>query len=142
MRRSARFPIAFLLAVAVGWAGLLSVASAQQPASSPAAAQSIYQRLWWHAFRDVPTVAAALSLAEFNVDLSYGFFVPAQTPRSVVDRLNQEIRAVLDLPDLKGSLAAQGLTPYPSSPADLDRLLRRDIERWAKVVKEIGIKPE
>lgn len=91
---------------------------------------------------DVPTVAEALAVPEFDVDLWYGFLVPARTPQAIVDALNKEIREVLALTDVKASLAAQGMQPSPSSPAELSKLLKADIGRWAKVVKDAGIKAE
>jgi len=65
---------------------------------------------------------------------------PKGTPQPIVDRLNAEINKVLTRPDVKDAWAKQGVEPMAMSPAEFDKYLRADIEKWAKVVKEAGVK--
>jgi tripartite-type tricarboxylate transporter receptor subunit TctC len=67
---------------------------------------------------------------------------PAGTPKPIVDKLNAEIIKVMNLPDVKQNWAKQGAVPMPMSPADFDKYLRADIEKWAEVVKISGAKAE
>jgi tripartite-type tricarboxylate transporter receptor subunit TctC len=60
----------------------------------------------------------------------------------IVDKLNKEINAALADPRMKGRLADLGGTPLTGSPADFGKLIAEETEKWAKVVKLAGIKPE
>lgn len=68
-----------------------------------------------------------------------GFFAPAGTPASVVDRVNSVLQEALGQKDIQQSLMHQGLTIAPSSPAELGRLLQDDLPRWERVVRKAGI---
>ena len=72
----------------------------------------------------------------------YGVGVPKDTPAVIVDKLNREINAALADPKLKARLADLGGTVLPGSPAEFEKLVADDIEKWAKVVKFAGIKPD
>ena len=69
-----------------------------------------------------------------------GFMAPAGTPKAIVDKLNAEIRKVMARPDVKEAWAKQGAVPMTMTPAEFDKYLRADIEKWAKVVKVSGAK--
>ena len=90
-------------------------------------------------FPDVPTVAEA-GLPGYEAVLHYGIVAPAGTPRPVVDKLNAEINKVVARADVKEAWAKQGAVPMSMSPAEFDRYLRADIEKWAQVVKVSGAK--
>ena len=72
----------------------------------------------------------------------YGIGVPKNVPAEVVDRLNREINAGFADPKLKTRLADLGYTTSGSSPAEFGSMIAREIEKWAKVLKFAGIKPE
>jgi tripartite-type tricarboxylate transporter receptor subunit TctC len=72
----------------------------------------------------------------------HGVGVPKDTPAVIVDKLNREINAALADPKLKARLADLGGTVLPGSPAEFEKLVADDIEKWAKVVKFAGIKPD
>ena len=72
----------------------------------------------------------------------YGLGAPKATPVEIVDKLNKEINAALDDPKVKARLADLGGVALPGSPADFGKLIAEDIEKWAKVIKFAGIKPE
>ena len=72
----------------------------------------------------------------------YGIGVPKNVPTEVVDKLNREINAGLADPKLKTRLADLGYATSGSSPAEFGSMIAREIEKWAKVLKFSGIKPE
>ena len=90
---------------------------------------------------DIPTLAE-LGVPGVEVDIWYGFLAPASTPREVVARLNAELKAILALPDIQSSFAAQGLDTVTSTPEEFAALIERDIPRWARVVREAKIAAE
>ena len=88
----------------------------------------------------VPTVAE--SLPGFETGSWQGVVAPAGTPREIVDRLNAEIRRILAMPDVKERLAAQGTEVRAGTPESLGAFMRAEIARWAKVVKQVGLRIE
>ena len=60
---------------------------------------------------------------------------PAGTPADIVEKLNHQINVILSTADVKSSLAADGFDTAPMSVAEFDALIKRDYERWGKVVK-------
>jgi tripartite-type tricarboxylate transporter receptor subunit TctC len=102
----------------------LAVSSAQRIATLPA----------------VPTVAES-GYAGFEADQWYGIVAPAGTPAVVVARLNAEINRALALPEVAQLLATEGAVPMPGPPEAFAQLIRREIPRWAEVVKAGNVKP-
>jgi tripartite-type tricarboxylate transporter receptor subunit TctC len=72
----------------------------------------------------------------------YGVGAPKSTPAAIVDKLNKEINAALADPAMKARLIDLGGTMLPGAPADLGRFIAEETEKWGKVVKFAGIKPE
>jgi tripartite-type tricarboxylate transporter receptor subunit TctC len=72
----------------------------------------------------------------------YGMWTPAGTPPAIVSALNKEVTKVLNSPAVKEQLASQGLQPIPDSPEQFARTLRVEIDKWGKVVKATGAKPD
>ncbi|MGH8692423.1 MAG: tripartite tricarboxylate transporter substrate binding protein [Burkholderiales bacterium] len=91
---------------------------------------------------DVPTVAEATGLKDFEVDSWYAVFAPAKTPDEVVARMNKEIAAVVARPEVKAKLLDQGADGVASTPEALGRMVRREIEEWRAVVKHARIEGE
>ncbi len=89
---------------------------------------------------DVPTLSEA-GLNGVDVDMWYGFFARHGTPADIVDRLNEDITAVLGTPEAKTAFEAQGLIPATSTPTALGEIVVRDRDRWANVVAKRGLKP-
>jgi tripartite-type tricarboxylate transporter receptor subunit TctC len=89
---------------------------------------------------DVPTVAEFVPGYESSYWTGVG--APKNTPAEIVDKLNKEINAALADPKMKARLLDLGGTPMPMTPADFGKLIAEETEKWAKVVKFAGIKPE
>jgi tripartite-type tricarboxylate transporter receptor subunit TctC len=83
---------------------------------------------------DLPTVAEA-GLKDFEANNWYGILAPAKTPQPIIDRLNKEIVAVLNSPDIKAFLFKQGLDVAPSTPEAFAAYIRSEKNKWEKVVK-------
>ena len=71
-----------------------------------------------------------------------GIGAPKGTPAEIIDKLNKEINAGLVDPKVKARLANMGSTALPGSPADFGKLIAEETEKWAKVVKFSGAKPD
>ena len=72
----------------------------------------------------------------------YGIGAPKNTPAEIVGKLNKEINAAIADPGMKARFAAIGGEPLPGSPAEFGKLIAEETEKWAKVVRAAGIKPE
>jgi tripartite-type tricarboxylate transporter receptor subunit TctC len=91
------------------------------------------------ALPDVPTVAES-GYPGFEASGWLGFAFPAKTPKAVVDRMNKEIVAVLQTKEVDAQLTDLGMDPEPTDPARFHALIKSDFVRWAKVIREAGIK--
>jgi len=90
-------------------------------------------------FPDVPTLAEA-GVPDQESEFIQGVFVPNGTPKEIIDKLYREISRIVLLPEIKDRLATIGYTPVGNTPEEFSAQLRRDIARWAKVIREAGIK--
>ncbi|MDB5903152.1 MAG: Tricarboxylate transport protein TctC [Betaproteobacteria bacterium] len=90
---------------------------------------------------NVPTTKEA-GVDGLVVDIWYGILAPAATPPTVVTRLNTEINKALASPDLKDRLLGVGVQPLGTSPEQFGTYIRSEAVRFAKVIKDAGIKPE
>lgn len=89
----------------------------------------------------VPTVAES-GFAGFADHTWFSFFAPAGTPPAIVAKLNREINRVMQLPDVKERLAALSLEFTPNTPAQFAAVIREEIARYAKMVKQSGAKAD
>jgi len=88
---------------------------------------------------DVPTVSEA-GVPGYEATIWLGIMAPKGTPPEIVDRLNAEIARIIAKPAIREAWAKQGAVPLTMSPAAFDAFLRRDIDKWAKVIQQAGIK--
>jgi tripartite-type tricarboxylate transporter receptor subunit TctC len=93
------------------------------------------------ALPDVPTVAES-GYPGFEADQWYGLVAPAGTPAAAVARLNAEVNKALVLPDVAQQLAVEGATAIPGTPQSFGDLIKREIPRWAEVVKAGNVRPD
>jgi tripartite-type tricarboxylate transporter receptor subunit TctC len=94
----------------------------------------------WDGLPDLPTVSEFLPGYEATSWLGVG--APRNTPSDIVEELNKEINAVLADPKTRSRLADLGGTPLPGSPADFGKLIVEETQKWSKVVKFAGAKPD
>jgi len=92
------------------------------------------------ALPDLPTVGD--SIPGYEVSSLYGIGAPRNTPAEIVDKLNKEVNAALADPKMKARLADLGGVALPGSPAEFGKLIVEETEKWAKVVKFSGAKPD
>jgi tripartite-type tricarboxylate transporter receptor subunit TctC len=93
------------------------------------------------ALPDVPTVSEA-GLHNFDVTTWYGILAPAGTPRPIVNRLNGELVKILNSPEMKEKLAATGTEPLTSTPEEFADYIKREMAKWADVIKRAGVKAD
>jgi tripartite-type tricarboxylate transporter receptor subunit TctC len=90
---------------------------------------------------DTPTAAQA-GVENFEVPIWYGILAPAATPREIIVRLNTELTKTLTLPEMKERLGAAGIEPMTSTPEQFAAFIKSETARYAKVIKDAGIKAE
>jgi len=90
---------------------------------------------------ELPTLDEA-GVKGFNMDSWAAIFAPAGTPADVIKRLNTELRKIIDSPDVKSTLAKAGFEAFSSSPTELDELVKDQLGKWGKMIKDAGIQPE
>ena len=88
------------------------------------------------ALPDVPTIGETVK--GFGSTPWYGLLAPAGTPKAIIAKLNAEVAKVLDDPGVKDKLAQVGCEPFKSSPEQFAVLIRDDLPKWAKIVKDSG----
>lgn len=93
------------------------------------------------ALPDVPNMKES-GVDDFVVPIWYGLLAPAGTPREIVNRLNSEIHKALNSPDLIQRLAGSGVEPLISTPEKFADFIKSETIRYAKVIKDAGIKAQ
>jgi tripartite-type tricarboxylate transporter receptor subunit TctC len=88
---------------------------------------------------ELPTVAEA-GVPKYESTIWLGLMAPKGTPPAIVEKLNAEIRKIVNQPDVKATWAKQGAVPMSMTVAEYDKYLRADIAKWAPLVKASGIK--
>jgi tripartite-type tricarboxylate transporter receptor subunit TctC len=69
-----------------------------------------------------------------------GVYAPANTPKSIIDKLNAEVNKALKHPDVAGSLTSQVLDPQPSTPEEFAQRIKIDFEKYGKLIRATGVK--
>ena len=91
---------------------------------------------------EIPTVAEALQLPDYEVDSWYAMFAPAKTPAAIVSRMQKEIARTIELPDVKHKLLEQGGDTVGSTPEELDKVVKGELRKWAELIRDAHIKVE
>ena len=81
-------------------------------------------------------------MADFEVDSWYAMFVPAKTPKPVIDKLNKALNQVVADPEIKDKLLAQGSEAVGGTPESLGKAVAAELPKWAALVKQANIKIE
>ncbi|HBI83604.1 MAG TPA: LacI family transcriptional regulator, partial [Alcaligenaceae bacterium] len=89
---------------------------------------------------NVPTMVEA-GVPGYDVMSWFGLLAPANTPKPIIDKLNQAIVEILKTPDVQQQIEAQGAIPTPETPAQFAAFIRNEIEKWNKVVQTAKLKP-
>jgi tripartite-type tricarboxylate transporter receptor subunit TctC len=89
---------------------------------------------------EIPTVAEALKLPDYEVDSWYALFAPAKTPSAIVEKMQKAVAQTIQLPDVKQKLLEQGGDTVGSSPEYLERVVKAELRKWPEVVKAAKIR--
>jgi tripartite-type tricarboxylate transporter receptor subunit TctC len=90
---------------------------------------------------DVPTVAAT-GLPGYESVATQGLWVPIKTPTAIINRLNKEIVLVLNQPETKEKLLAQGVETIGSTPEEFSAFIKSNMTEMSKIIKDAGIREE
>lgn len=90
---------------------------------------------------DLPTLAEA-GLAGYDISSLFGLFAPANTPAPIVDKIYRETAKALQSPEVRERFSKEGAEPVASTPADFGAYVRSEFAKYAKLVKDIGIKAD
>jgi tripartite-type tricarboxylate transporter receptor subunit TctC len=90
---------------------------------------------------NLPTVHES-GVPGYESGVWYAMFAPAGVPRAIVERLNAETRRAMNEPEVKTQIAAQGIEPAPGTPEDLGKYVAAELQKYARVARDSGIKPE
>jgi tripartite-type tricarboxylate transporter receptor subunit TctC len=88
---------------------------------------------------DVPTIAET-GLPGYEFVAWFGLLAPAATPPKLVEHIASQVRAAVNAPDIRAKLESQGIEPETNSPGEFRVYLRKEMEKWNKVIREAGIK--
>jgi tripartite-type tricarboxylate transporter receptor subunit TctC len=109
--------------VKAGTLKLLAVSAGRRSAAAP----------------DVPTVAEAAGIKDFDITLWAGFFAPRGTPAAIVTRLNAEINTILQQPDIRTRLQEDGADITLMTPGELAGFMRSESDKYLRIIKETGV---
>ncbi|HVE50059.1 MAG TPA: tripartite tricarboxylate transporter substrate binding protein [Casimicrobiaceae bacterium] len=88
---------------------------------------------------DVPTLTDS-GIAGYKSEIWIGLFAPRGTPKEIIDKLSAEVTRMQAQADIKEQLSAQGIEPMNTAPAQVSGMIKTDLARWQKVIKETGVK--
>ena len=90
---------------------------------------------------DLPTISEQ-GVPGYVTTIWLAFFLPAKTPAPIVDKLNQDLRTIMQRPDVRERFNKLGMQATSSSTHELDTVLKQELAQWTRVVREANIKPE
>ncbi|OAI52959.1 LacI family transcriptional regulator [Betaproteobacteria bacterium SCGC AG-212-J23] len=91
---------------------------------------------------EIPTVAEALKIPDYEVDSWYALFAPAKTPAPIISKMQKAVAQTIELPEVKQKLLEQGGDTVGSTPEELDRVVKLELRKWAEVIRQANIKLE
>ena len=90
---------------------------------------------------NTPTMVES-GLQDMEVYISYSLYAPAKTPRDALERMQQEVHAVIHTPEMEEILAAQAATPVGNSVAEFNKEVLSEARLWERLVKDTGLEQE
>ena len=90
------------------------------------------------AIPEVPTIAE--TLPGYEAQTWYGYMAPAKTPRPIVNKLQQEIAAIVKIPEVRQTFIAQGNEPLANTPEEFAKVIKNDADKWGAIGKKLGVK--
>lgn len=88
---------------------------------------------------EIPTLQEAAKLASYEVNGWYGVCAAAGTPPALVERLNRDINRVLGMPEVRERMTAAGTLPAGGTPAQFAQLVRSEVEKWSRIIRQAGL---
>ncbi len=88
---------------------------------------------------DIPTMQESGVTGPYEVNGWYGISAPANTPAAVIERLNQDINRILGMSDVRERMSAEGTLPVGGTPAQFGVLVRAEVEKWRRIIRQAGI---
>ena len=92
-------------------------------------------------FPDVPSLHEA-GVTGFEMDSWAGLLAPASTPKEIVDRLNAEVRKIIETPEIKAKIGGIGFEAFASTPEEFAAFIKLQLDSWGRMVRDAGIQPE
>jgi tripartite-type tricarboxylate transporter receptor subunit TctC len=87
---------------------------------------------------DIPSITEA-GYAGIESSVWFGLLAPARTPKAIITKINKDIVAILNTPQARETLLAQGAEAVPTTPEEFDAFLKAEIRKWGRVIKQAGI---
>jgi tripartite-type tricarboxylate transporter receptor subunit TctC len=91
------------------------------------------------AFPELPTITES-GVPGFDALTWYGYMAPAKTPRAIVDKLQQQIAAIVNTPEVRQNFIAQGNEPLANTPDEFAKVMKSDADKWGAIGKKLGVK--
>lgn len=91
------------------------------------------------AMPEIPTISES-GVPGFEAYLWYGYMAPAKTPRAIIDRLHQEIAAIVNSPDVRRNFISQGNEVVANTPAEFGKIIESEADKWGALGKRLGVK--
>jgi tripartite-type tricarboxylate transporter receptor subunit TctC len=139
--KGAGFALAALIAGEVQAAFLSTTTASAQVKSGRIKALAVLSPKRFSAAPDVPS-APESGLPGIESNVWFGLFAPAGTPKAIVAKINRDVVAALNLPEARDALLSQGAEAAPMTPEEFGAFLKKEIDKWGKVIKEAGIRSE
>lgn len=93
------------------------------------------------ALPDIPTMIES-GVKGYESNTWYGLLAPKATPRAIVTKLNKEVVSIINLPEVKSHLLAEGAEPVGDTPEEFGAIIKSDIAKWGKVIRAAGLRAE
>ena len=139
--KGAGFALAALIAGEVQAAFLSTTTASAQVKTGRIKALAVLSPKRFSAAPDVPS-APESGLPGIESNVWFGLFAPAGTPKAIVAKLNRDVVAALTTPEAREALALQGAEASPMTPDEFAAFLKKEIDKWGKVIRESGMKME